>query len=184
MRKLILVGGYCATGKSTFSRRLSERLGWLCLNKDTLKEVVAETLTGIIPRGYSQPLSITAYRLMLHAAERSMTAGQPLILESNFRRHETAGLGALAEAHGYGVLTYLFTADLRVVFDRYLAREGTPERHWVHALIGDAAFEDFAGKHTQFGEIELGRMVNVDAADFNAIDYEGLFHTAEKFAAG
>lgn len=183
MKKLILVGGYCATGKSTFSRRLSERLGWLCLNKDTLKETVADTLEGMIQREYNAPLSITATRLMVHAAERSMRAGQPLILESNFRPHEAAELGALADTRGYEVLTYVFTADLRTVYDRYLAREGTPERHWVHASVKGLDFEAFCLGHAPFGTIILGQMVHVDAADFNAVDYDGLFHIAEGFAA-
>jgi hypothetical protein len=112
-----------------------------------------------------------------------MTAGAPLILESNFRPHEAAELGALAEAHRYDVLTYLFTADLRLVYDRYLAREGTAERHWVHKSIQGESFDAFALGHVPFGKIELGRTIRVDAADFNAIDYDGLLQTAEGFAA-
>jgi len=182
-KKFILVGGYCATGKSTFSRRLSQRLGWLCLNKDTLKEVVADTLTDLIPREYNAPLSVTATRLMIHAAERSMLAGQPLILESNFRPREVAELGTLAEASGYECLTYVFTGDLRVIYDRYFAREGTTERHWVHKSVKGEGFETFAQGHRQFGEIELGQTVPVDATDFTSVDYEGLFQVAEGFAA-
>ena len=181
-RKLILIGGYCATGKSTFSRRLSERVGFLCLNKDTLKEVVADTLGDMIERSYNSTLSITATRLMIHAAQRSMAAGQPLILESNFRPHEVNELGAMADASRYACLTYLFTAPLPLCYDRYYAREGTPERHWVHASVEGMDFETFRKGHVPFGEIELGQMVRVDAADFSAIDYEALFQVAEGFA--
>ena len=46
--KIILVSGYCATGKSTFARNLSQSLNIPCFIKDTIKEVknnfVARTL--------------------------------------------------------------------------------------------------------------------------------------------
>ena len=180
-RKLILVGGYCATGKSTFARKLSARLGWPCLDKDTLKEVVADSLEPI-PHEYSAPLSGTATRLLMHAAARSFAAGQPLILESNFRPHEIEELGALAREHAYAVMTFVFTADLRVVYERYRAREGTPERHWVHKSVRGESFEDFVRGHTPFGEIALGQVVRADMTSFEHADYPALFAAAEDFA--
>ncbi|MCL2386410.1 MAG: ATP-binding protein [Defluviitaleaceae bacterium] len=40
--KLILVSGHGATGKSTFSRRLSKQFGIPCFCKDTIKEAMAD----------------------------------------------------------------------------------------------------------------------------------------------
>jgi hypothetical protein len=111
-----------------------------------------------------------------------MAAGQPLILESNFRPHEADELGALSKVHGYECLTYVFTGDLRVLYDRYLAREGMAERHWIHKSVKGEDHEAFARGHLPFGEIELGQMVRVDATDFARVDTEGLIQEAEAFA--
>jgi dephospho-CoA kinase len=41
-KKIILVGGYCASGKSVFSRKLSSLLSIPCFNKDIIEEVLGD----------------------------------------------------------------------------------------------------------------------------------------------
>ena len=41
-KKIIIIGGYCASGKSVFSRKLSGLLNIPCFNKDIIKEVLGD----------------------------------------------------------------------------------------------------------------------------------------------
>jgi predicted kinase len=77
--KIIIVGGYCATGKSTFSRELSHLLNIPCFNKDIIKEVLGDGLSpedNMIDKNGSN----TTFMLMLHIAEQFLKTGKICIL--------------------------------------------------------------------------------------------------------
>jgi predicted kinase len=73
--KIILVGGYCATGKSTFSLELSKLLNIPVFNKDIIKEVLGD---GFGPENniVEQKGSAATFLLMLHIAEQILQAGK------------------------------------------------------------------------------------------------------------
>jgi len=175
-----LIGGYCATGKSTFSHRLASRLSIPCFNKDTIKEVIGDGF-GIENKDVHQKNSAVTFMLLLYIAERFLQASKPCIIESNFRLSESKKIELLLEKYDCKCLTFLFTGDLNSLYKRYAERE-VANRHWVHLTVGEDK-ELFIKSHKQCGqgEVNVGETIKVDATDFEKIDYERLFLLADNF---
>jgi len=179
--KIIVVGGYCAAGKSTFSRKLSGMLKIPCFNKDTLKEALGDGF-GPGHNMVEQKGSAAAFLLLLHIAERFLETGNPCILESNFKAREIGELKALLERYGGECLTVIFTGDLGVLFTRYMERHTSEKRHWVHSTVGENR-DNFREGHlcAGIGEAGIGRTITVDATSFAEVDYERLFAAVKDF---
>ena len=137
--KIILVSGYPAAGKSTFSLELAQRLNIPCFNKDMIREVMADGFgvenEGVLNR--DKKGSATTFMLLLHIAERFLQTGNICILESNFQilsplsLPESEQIKKLLEKYNSECLTFVFKGDLDVISERYFSRDS--ERHWVHA---------------------------------------------------
>ena len=65
MKKLLLITGDIAAGKSTFSKILSARYGAATFQKDTIKEVLADRI-GFHNREENKALSNAAIDIMRH----------------------------------------------------------------------------------------------------------------------
>ena len=179
--KIIIVGGYCATGKSTFSCKLSQLLNIPCFNKDIIKEVLGDGF-GPDHNMVEQKGSATTFLLMLHIAERFLQTGKPCILESNFKLQEIEQIKILLEKYNCRCLTYIFKGDFNILFDRYMDRDITKNRHWVHSTAGENA-ENFKESHLEsgIGETGIGQTVTIDATSFSRVNYDDLFSTAKDF---
>ena len=185
--KIIVVAGYPAAGKSTFSRELAQRLQIPCFNKDTIKEVMADGF-GVsneeVLNGGKLGSAVT-FMLMLHIAERFLQTGNICILESNFQIRyphplsESEQIKKLLEKYNSECLTFVFKGELDVISERYFNRD--KERHWVH---GRAENKDSIKNYcinTQLGEIAIGETILVDATSFSDINYNDLYDIAKKF---
>ena len=109
MKKLILILGDLAAGKSTTADILSTKYEITAIKKDTIKEILGDTI-GFANREENLRLSRATFEIMLHIFDRASLVGEDLILESNFREAELERLTSLAEARGYSVLSLLLTA--------------------------------------------------------------------------
>ena len=179
--KIILIAGYCATGKSTFAHALGERLQLPCFNKDTIKEILGDGF-GPENAGVREKNSAVTFALMLHIAERFLRAGKGCILESNFRLPESGRLRALFDQYGCACLTFLFQGEPDALYARYARRDRAGARHWVHRPAGQDPAQ-LAGWQRQFGleGIAVGETVAVDATSFETVNYKELFAAAERF---
>ena len=181
MNKIIVVGGYCATGKSTFSRKLCGLLNIPCFNKDVIKEVLGD---GFAPENnmVEKKGSAATFLLMLHIAECFLQAGKPCILESNFKIKEIEQLEILLERYNCKCLTFNFKGDFDVLFDRYMKRDISEKRHWVHSTAGENA-DNFREGHLKsgIGEGGIGQTITIDATSFAKVNYEDLYAAAKYF---
>ncbi len=177
--KLILITGRCATGKSTFARRLAAEVSVPCFLKDEVKEVLGE---GLGPEGglVYQKGSQATFRLLAYLAEGILAAGQCCILEGNFKPEELKELQALLEKYDARCLTCCFTGDLETLYRRYRTRE--EERHWVHRSM-DRGLEAFAAGQSRLPLAGPGENVLVDGTDVEQLDETGLFAAAKAFLA-
>ena len=87
MRKLLLVTGDLATGKSMFANILSERYETNVFFKDSIKEVLGDTV-GFSNRQENKKLSNATAELMCHIFSQFGKLNKNLILESNFHTDE------------------------------------------------------------------------------------------------
>ena len=63
MKKLILIGGVLASGKSTYSMILKERYHLTVINKDRLKEILGDNIY-VATREENKKLSVICFDLM------------------------------------------------------------------------------------------------------------------------
>jgi predicted kinase len=181
--KIIIVGGYCATGKSTFARKLSQLLNIPCFIKDVIKEVLGD---GFGPENnmVEKRGSAATFLLMLHIAECFLQAGNVSILESNFKAKEIEQLKVLLEKYKAECLTFIFKGDFDALFDRYMRRDVSEKRHWVHNTAGETA-DNFKEGHllAGIGETGIGETITIDTTFFEKVKFDDLFSLAKKFIA-
>lgn len=129
----ILVTGIPAAGKSTMAEALSERLKIPVISKDTIKELLFDNV-GFQSRAEKVKLGIASMEIMYYAAGQLMKAGQPFILENNFEYSSEQGMKNLLEKYQYSALTITLTGDYKVIYQRFLARDLSPDWHRGHVV--------------------------------------------------
>ena len=189
----ILVTGIPAAGKSTMAEVLSERLKLPVISKDTVKELLFDNV-GFQSRAEKVKLGITGMEIMYYVAGQLMKAGQPFILENNFEYSSEQGMKSLLEKYQYSALTITLTGDYKVIYQRFLERENSPDRHRGH-IVNDCypekkennmktlkaktiSYENFVCGIEKRGFDAFcvdGRQIKVDTTDFSKINMGELF---------
>lgn len=173
-KKLILIVGELAAGKSTLAHRMTERYGIPSFTKDRFKELLCEQI-GFSNRQENLKLSFLTFELMFHIFECCAKAGRPLILESNFRQNELDRLEEATAEFGYETLTVFLTGDLRVLHRRYLERIASGTRHTAHQTQDLTRFEDFEAISCEKNPRRLfGKVISIDTTAEDApFDFSG-----------
>lgn len=167
MKKLLLITGDLACGKSTFAKILSKRYDTNLFYKDNIKEALGDTI-GYSNREENLKLSKAAVELMTLIFSEFTMLGKNLILEANFRTHELEKLHRIAAENGYDVLTLVFRADMKLLHGRYLNRIANENRHPVHVIAVLDDYDDFVeyiGKARN--EFVPGETLMIQADDFS-----------------
>ncbi len=179
MKKLILVGGDLAGGKSTYAGMIGKRFGITVLNKDRLKEILGDRFTAR-DREENLNLSKAAFDIMEYVL---MSSAGPLVLESNFKAEEAARLAEAAEKGGFGVLSLRFTGDDAVLHRRFTERLNGP-RHYVHRSQDFSALRDFSEMLEGLRAVRYpGKVVEVRCTDFSYAADPLLWREIETFLA-
>jgi hypothetical protein len=175
-KKVILIGGYLASGKSTFSNIISKRFNIPVFNKDIIKEVLATEL--VTPtREENKKLSTIAFRFLYYIASQAVS---PLILESNFKDYEIVELQKLLEVKGYEILSFNFKGTFEIMHDRYLKRDAT--RNAIHRSFSLAKIEDYIDyAHELDKTVYPGEVININADTFDHQSDENLFKRIKDF---
>lgn len=186
-KKIIIIGGYLASGKSTFALQLSEFLNVPYLIKDTFKIAVCKNVS-VSNRNESSLFSLVTFDAMMYVSERMFEAGYPVIIEGNFvpagvKKVDEAGvIRKLINEYGYDSLTFKFTGNTHVLYKRFVEREETAERDQVNKIGSDVAYDDFdKWCHNLDGFDAGGKIVPIDTTDFGAVDFNYYFDIASQF---
>lgn len=189
--------GIPAAGKSTMAKVMSEKLKLPVISKDTVKELLFDNV-GFQSRTEKVKLGIASMEIMYYVASQLMKAGQPFILENNFEYSSEQGMKSLLEKYQYSVLTITLTGDYKVIYQRFLERENSPDRHRGH-VVNDCypekkennmktlkaktiSYENFVCGIEKRGFDAFcvdGRQIKVDITDFSTINMEELFSRIE-----
>ncbi len=181
-KTVILLAGYVAGGKTTFSLKLSDALNIPVFNKDRIKSVLGDYIK-INNRDESKNLSRATFGIMTHNAENLMKANMPFILESNFISAEANVLHNLIQKYDYNSLTYLFLGDLRIIHKLFIERDNSSEREQANRVNG--IFDDyevFEKSIKPLGDFSVGgKIIKVDTTNFADVDFENFIHEAHTF---
>ena len=186
-KKIIIVAGYLAAGKSTFARLLSHETGVPYFIKDTFKSALCAGVE-IDSRAESSRFSAVTFDAMMYIAERLMETGYPLILEVNFvpagikKTDEACVIKNLIGKYYYKPLTFKFTGDTNVLLTRFNEREKSPERGQANMLHGGISPEDFDKFCRNLNDFDVGGdQIIIDSTDFATVDYESHINTTRVF---
>jgi len=128
---LIVIGGWPATGKTTFARQVGARLGLPVVNKDTIKELLWDRL-GDGDVDWSHRLGIAAFGVLDMIATDMLRSGTDLIVEGNFHTEYGMSLQTVADDASARVLLVVVNAPPDVIVQRFRARIESGERHPAH----------------------------------------------------
>ncbi len=189
----ILVTGMPAAGKSTMAKAISERLKLPVISRDAIKELLFDHV-GFQSRAEKVNLGIAGTEIMYYVAGQLMKAGQPFILENNFEYSSEHGIKKLLEQYRCPALTITLTGDYKVIYQRFVKRESSPDRHRGHVVndcypekeenhlktskAGTISYENYVHGIEERGFDTFcadGRQIKVDTTDFSKINMEELF---------
>ena len=167
MRKLLLITGDIAAGKSTFSEILSKRYHIATFQKDVIKEILGDSI-GFHNREENKKLSDATIEIMCHIFSKIVVTGNSLILEANFHEAELKTLHSIAEENQYDVLTIVLRGDTDVLYLRYIHRMNEENRHPVHLTTTLDIKEDFVRTAEWIrNENVIGDTLPIEATDFS-----------------
>ena len=177
MKKLLLITGDLACGKSTFANILSRRYNIPAFYKDKIKEILGDTI-GFTNREENIRLSVATMEIMTHIFEETSKTGNDLILEANFKEHEMERIYTLAKESGYEALTLVLRADMDIIYNRFVNRIENENRHPVH-ISGFDGYESLK-IYIERGREEkcFGKVLEIDANDFS---YQEKFDEIDRF---
>ena len=189
-KKLIIIEGYLASGKSTFARRLSKELQIPYLIKDTLKIALCDSIQ-ITNREEGQRFSAVTFDAMIYVAERLMETNHPIIIEGNFvppgvkKVDESGVIKALINRYNCPHLTFKFTGDTRILYERYIERENSPERGDANRDFEEIPYEVYNTYCQNLEGFNIGgEIIKIDTTDFDKVDFDKHIGTAKIFAMG
>jgi len=181
-KKIIIVAGYLAGGKTIFSQKLSEKIKIPCFNKDLMKIELGKNIE-VNNREDSKRLSIATYNIMMHIMENFMKAGKPLIIESNFDNYSSKIIKQYLEKYGYKPLTYLLLGDLKILHKRFIERENSSERDNVNKIFG--LLNDFLVFEKSVEPLKDfnvgGEIIRIDTSYFNKVNFDKYIEDAYNF---
>lgn len=172
---VIIITGAPATGKTTYGKKIAEKLKIPFFSKDKIKEILFEC-TGDESLDYESKRKIgkSSYAVFYNQAEELMKVGVPLILESNFVKESSATLKRLIQTYHYNSITIRFETELEVLHKRFLEREKLPERH--PGLVANGVFDDletFKKMAEKAKEFKMDdKEIVIDTTNFANIDFE------------
>lgn len=182
----ILIAGAPASGKSTFASYLSSKTGIACVSKDDIKEKLFDHI-GFRSRQEKVSLDICATEIMYLFAGNVLKSGHHVILDNNFENSSKPSLFKLIEAYGADAVTIRFQGDMSVIYQRFISRDMSPDRHRGHVVntsypetekteyipMGEDVFTE---RYTQRGmtDFSVGRLITADCTDPGTVDYDKL----------
>lgn len=186
-KKIIIIEGYLASGKSTFAQQLSKQINIPYLIKDTFKIALCANIE-IPNRAESSRFSTVTFDAMMYAVERMFEVGYPIIIEGNFvpegikKVDEAGAIKKLIDKYGYDSLTFKFAGDTKVMHRRFVEREETAERGQVNKIGSEVSYDDFNQWCHNLDSFDVGgEIVNVDTSDFNLVDFDSYYELAKQF---
>lgn len=186
-KKIIVIEGYLASGKSTFALQLSERTNVPYLIKDTFKIALCKSIA-VASREESSRFSEVTFDAMMYVTERMMETGRPIIIEGNFapagvkKVDEAKIISDLVNKYGYASLTFKFSGDTEVLYKRFMDRENTPERGQVNTVGFKPTCEVFNNWCHNFDPFDIGgTTIPIDTTDFSIVDFNKYIEEALSF---
>lgn len=181
MRKLIIVNGDLATGKSHLALIIKERFNLPLFTKDEYKEALSEHYP-YSTYEESHKLSVMAMDMLFSSFEKVAKEDKDVVLEANFRGEHMSKLQELVNKYHYEVLHLDLVGSTEILYQRYMNRIKYENRHPVHTvnkLDNYDAFEAYT--LSRKNEKKIGNIITINTDDLSYQKDEKLFMLIEEF---
>lgn len=178
-KRIILINGLPATGKTTLGGKIAREFNLPFFNKDGIKETLFDSL-GWRDRAWSQQLSQASYQIIYYFIESLLRAGHTFVVESNFSSKNQASLRALFGKYHVECLQIMCVTQGDVLYKRYVARAG--RRHPGH--VDEATFAEFEPvlRQGRTEPLDLpGSLLEIDTTDFSRVDAAAVLQRVRAF---
>lgn len=186
-KKIVIIEGYLASGKSTFALQLSRSINVPYLIKDTFKTALCKNIS-IANRAESSRFSAITFDAMMYVTERFFETGNPVIIEGNFvpkgikKIDEAGALKQLIDKYNYTPLTFKFIGDTQILYKRFIEREQTVERGQANKLGEELPYDIFDQWCHNLDNFNVsGEIIRVDTTDFTRVDFNNYIESARQF---
>lgn len=153
---LAIILGSPASGKTTLALRLSRDLALPCLCKDDVKEALFDVL-GCPDRERSRLFSEASFGAVARLARRQLAAGQPCIIEGNWRHMHVPLLSELMQSTQARAAQIWCSADAREIVRRFTSRHRHPGH--LDALMPGAELAAAAALAPEFLDLPGPRLI-------------------------
>ena len=196
---LILLAGYPATGKTYLCNKIIERHPELAVvSQDDIKERLWDEF-GFDNLEEKGALEQRAWGEYYDELESRMATGEPVASDYPFSEKQRPRLAGLVDAYGYRAVTIRLVGDIDVLYERSRSRDLAASRHLGHLVsryhvgdeLQDRSQADCFVTADVFRErcltrgydtFCLGELIEVDATDCAAIDYEAVLDRLDELA--
>lgn len=179
--KIILVGGDLASGKSTFAHQFSARHQIICLTKDRIKEILADSF-GFENRKENYHLSQTTFKLLYYSCERALESKVDVLLESNFRQYEVNEIEELVKKYNADLISVVFYGEPNELFRRYNERIKQGDRHIAHQSEEFNSVEEFKALLDKMHLVKFpGRVMYIDNTELKVFTDKNSIKSIDDF---
>lgn len=195
MKKVILLAGYPATGKTYMSNIIKQQHPTaIYLAQDEVKEMLYDMI-GFNNLVEKDELVEFGRTIFYNIVEKSVEQNEIVILDYPFSYKQLDFLNTLKRTHNCEFFTIRLTGDLDILYDRRIERDLVPTRNKGHILSNYHGYETYTrdtyplsrkeykqncinGKYNQF---EFCSTLAVDVSDYDAINYDMILMKISKF---
>jgi predicted kinase len=183
---LVVVSGPPGAGKTTLAKRLGAEAGLPVLSRDDIKGAIFDSL-GWSDREWSIRVGRASYDLLHLFAERLVSAGASVVVESNFdRSFLIEQLAAMRTRMRFRVIEINCSAEPSTLARRFRERWDAGARHPGHTdVFTDEETFLAALSDRDFGPATVESLViEVDTNDFDKIDWDEIVSVVREAIGG
>ena len=174
---LIIVTGMPGSGKTTLAKQISSKFSLPLIEKDIIKELLFDSL-GWSNREWSKKLGTATYDLMDYFVEQQLSNKRSIIIESNFKpEFDNLKFQQWKNTYNYKIIQVVCSADNEILYERFMARAKSGERHPGHVDVISAVEwkEYFSDPKNSIGPIDVeSSIIKVNTSDFLEINIDEI----------
>lgn len=176
---LIIVSGLPGTGKTTLSKKISDKFNLPLVGMDAIKETMWDNMGHEFDFEFSDKIGKTAFELAFYCINSSLSKGVSMVVEAHFSpERNNDRINKLKEAYNVNILQIYCDCETETLRKRFKERMGRDSYHKGHkhtiSLHGEDRILNSLGTKNKRLDIN-GVTYDLDTSIPEIIDYEKLF---------
>lgn len=177
--KLVIINGIPGTGKTTIAKPLANQLGFPLISKDTIKELLFDTL-GVGDREWSKMLGKASIKFLYNLADELLSKGNSIVIESAFEHVFAAPvIQKYIDEYKPEVYEIYCITEKNIRRKRFEDRNKSGERHAGHLDHVNYLSENDPEPLKRYSPIALGELMKIDTTHLQ-VDINSLVKWIEK----